>query len=131
MKLAKKSMVILFVLALVAALFAIASYVFDANSFVAFAAEAGESAAVAEDAAFAAEAAAPSLTAIGAAIAIGFAALGGAIGMGLAIAKAMDGIARQPEASGKIRSVLMLGLVFIETVVIYALIVAILIMFVV
>ncbi len=131
MKLAKKSMVILFVLALVAALFAIASYVFDANSFVAFAAEAGEPAAVAEDAAVAAEAAAPSLTAIGAAIAIGFAALGGAIGMGLAIAKAMDGIARQPEASGKIRSVLMLGLVFIETVVIYALIVAILIMFVV
>ena len=133
MKLAKKSMVILFVLALVAALFAIASYVFDANSFIAFAAEAGEPAAVAEDAAVAAEAAAaaPSLTAIGAAIAIGFAALGGAIGMGLAIAKAMDGIARQPEASGKIRSVLMLGLVFIETVVIYALIVAILIMFVV
>lgn len=131
MKLAKKSMVILFVLALVAALFAIASYVFDANSFIAFAAETGEPAAVAEDAAVAAEAAAPSLTAIGAAIAIGFAALGGAIGMGLAIAKAMDGIARQPEASGKIRSVLMLGLVFIETVVIYALIVAILIMFVV
>lgn len=75
--------------------------------------------------------AAPSLTAVGAAVAIGLAALGGAIAMGMAIAKAMEGIARQPEADGKIRSVLMLGLVFIETVVIYALIVAILIMFVV
>lgn len=125
MKLAKKSMVIVFALALVAALFALASYAFGGNAF-AFASEVGDPA-VAEDVA----AAAPSLTAVGAAIAIGFAALGGAIGMGMAIAKAMDGIARQPEADGKIRSVLMLGLVFIETVVIYALIVAILIMFVV
>lgn len=73
----------------------------------------------------------PSMTAIGAAVAIGLAAIGGAIAMGMAISKAMEGIARQPEADGKIRSSLMLGLVFIETVVIYALIVAILIMFVV
>lgn len=90
-------------------------------------AETTDAAVAAEDAA----AAAPSLTSVGAAIAIGLGALGGAIAMGMAIAKAMDGIARQPEADGKIRSTLMLGLVFIETVVIYALIVAILIMFVV
>ena len=50
--------------------------------------------------------------------------------MGLAISKAVDGIARQPEADGKIRTSLMLGLVFIETAIIYALIVAILIIFV-
>lgn len=68
--------------------------------------------------------------AIGAAIAIGLAAAAGAIGMGLAIAKSNEGIARQPEAEGSIRALLMLGLVFIETVVIYALIVAILIVFV-
>ena len=68
--------------------------------------------------------------AIGAGIAIGLAALGGGIGMGSAIAKSNDGIARQPEASDKIRTLLMLGLVFIETVVIYALIVTILIIFV-
>ena len=68
--------------------------------------------------------------AIGAAIAIGLAALGGAIGMGMAIAKSNEGIARQPEAEGSIRGLLMLGLVFIETVVIYALIVSILIVFV-
>lgn len=62
--------------------------------------------------------------------AIGIAALGAAIGMGLAIAKSTDAISRQPEAESKIRTTLMLGLVFIETVVIYALIIAILIIFV-
>jgi ATP synthase F0, C subunit len=70
------------------------------------------------------------LKAVAAAIAIGLAALGGAIGMGMAIAKAAEGIARQPEASGNIRSTMMLGLVFIETVVIYALIVSVLLIFV-
>ena len=68
--------------------------------------------------------------ALAAGIAIGLAALGGAIGMGMAIAKASEGIARQPEAAGNIRSTMMLGLVFIETVVIYSLIVAILLIFV-
>ncbi|MCI9120424.1 MAG: ATP synthase F0 subunit C [Oscillibacter sp.] len=64
------------------------------------------------------------------AIAIGLAALGGALGMGLATGKAAEGIARQPEAEGKIRTTLMLGLVFIETAIIYALLVVILIIFV-
>lgn len=68
--------------------------------------------------------------AIAAGVGVGLAALGGAIGMGLAIFKASDGIARQPEAEGKIRSALMIGLVFIETAIIYALVVAILIIFV-
>ncbi|MBQ5951712.1 MAG: ATP synthase F0 subunit C [Lachnospiraceae bacterium] len=54
----------------------------------------------------------------------------GALSMGLAIARSVDGIARQPEASGSIRTALMLGLVFIETAIIYALIVAILVIFV-
>lgn len=68
--------------------------------------------------------------AIGASIAIGLAALGGALAMGIAISKSSEGIARQPEAEGKIRTTLMLGLVFIETAIIYALIVAILVIFV-
>ena len=68
--------------------------------------------------------------ALAAGLAIGMAALGGTIAMGLAVAKASDSISRQPEAEGKIRSAFMLGLVFIETVVIYALIVGILIIFV-
>lgn len=68
--------------------------------------------------------------AIAAAVVVGAAAAAGALGMGIAIAKSADSMARQPEASGKINSAMMLGLVFIETVVIYALIVAILIIFV-
>ena len=55
---------------------------------------------------------------------------GGAIGMGMAIAKSAEGIARQPEAEGKIRTTMMLGLVFLETAIIYALLVVILIIFV-
>ncbi len=64
------------------------------------------------------------------AIAIGAAALGGALGMGIATGKSAEGIARQPEAESKIRTTLMLGLVFIETAIIYALLVVILIIFV-
>lgn len=68
--------------------------------------------------------------AMAAALVVGLAAAAGAIGMGMAIAKSVDGISRQPEAEGKIRTTLMLGLVFVETAIIYALIVAILIIFV-
>ena len=64
------------------------------------------------------------------AIAAGIAAAGGAVGMGLATAKSTESIARQPEAEGKVRTTLMLGLVFIETAIIYALLVVILIIFV-
>ena len=42
-----------------------------------------------------------------------------------------EAISRQPEAEGKIRSTFMLGLVFIETAIIYALLVVILIIFVI
>ena len=65
-----------------------------------------------------------------AAILIGVACLGGALGMAHAITKATSHIAEQPEAAGQIRTSMMMGLVFIETVIIYALIVAILIIFV-
>ena len=68
--------------------------------------------------------------AIAAAIAVGLAAAGGAVGMGLATAKSTESLARQPEAEGKVRTTLMLGLVFIETAIIYALLVVILIIFV-
>ena len=57
-------------------------------------------------------------------------AAGIAIGMGLVGGKSVEGIARQPEAESKIRTTLMLGLVFIETAIIYALLVVILIIFV-
>lgn len=68
--------------------------------------------------------------ALAAGICVGLAAAFGAIAMGIAIAKSNEAIARQPEATSNIRSGLMLGLVFIETAIIYALIVAILVIFV-
>ena len=68
--------------------------------------------------------------AMAAAIVVGLAAAAGAVGMGWAIAKSVEGISRQPEAEGKIRTTLMLGLVFVETAIIYALVIAILIIFV-
>lgn len=60
---------------------------------------------------------------------IGVACFGGALGMAHSVAKAANNMAEQPEAAGQIRASMM-GLVFIETVIIYALIVAILIIFV-
>lgn len=67
--------------------------------------------------------------ALAAAIAILVAAVA-AIAMGIAISKALEGIARQPEAEKKISKSLILGLVFLETCIIYALVVAILVIFV-
>ena len=77
-----------------------------------------------------AEASTKSGKSLAAGIAIGLAAAGGAIAMGLASGKANEGISRQPEAQGQIRSTLMLSLVFIETAIIYALLVVILVIFV-
>ena len=68
--------------------------------------------------------------AIAAGICVGIAACGAGIGMGITTAKSSEGISRQPEAADKIRTNMMLGLVFIETAIIYALVVAILIIFV-
>ena len=70
-----------------------------------------------------------SIAIIAAALAV-FTGVGAGIGIGFATGKASEAIARQPEATGQIRTSMMMGLVFIETVIIYALIVAILIIFV-
>ena len=64
------------------------------------------------------------LFAIGAGVAIGVAAMGGAIGQGRAAAAALDGIARNHSASGKIFVPMIIGLALIESLVIYALIIA-------
>lgn len=71
-----------------------------------------------------------SAKAMGSGVMIGIACLGGALAMGIAVGKSSEAIARQPEATSQIRTTMMMGLVFIETVIIYALIVAILIIFV-
>ena len=68
------------------------------------------------------------LTAIGAAIAV-FTGLGAGIGIGVATAKATDAVARQPEADGKIMTLLILGCALAEATAIYGFIVAIMILF--
>ena len=62
--------------------------------------------------------------AIGSALAIAIAAFGGAIAQGKVAAAAMEGIARNPEASGKIFTPLIISLALIESLVIYALVIA-------
>lgn len=56
-------------------------------------------------------------------LAVGIAALGSGIGLGLAIGKAIEAIGRQPEASGKILTNMIIGAALIEALTIYALIV--------
>jgi F-type H+-transporting ATPase subunit c len=61
---------------------------------------------------------------LSAAIAIGLAAFGGAFGQGKTAVAACEGIGRNPGASGQIRGMAFLGLVLIESLVIYALVIA-------
>lgn len=70
-----------------------------------------------------------SFRALGAAIAV-LVGLGAGIGIGIATGKAVDAVARQPEASGKITTLLMIGAGFAEATAIYGLLVAILLIFV-
>ena len=70
---------------------------------------------------------ATSAKALGAAIAIGLAAAGGAIAMGVVAGKSAEGIARQPEASGKITSALILGCALAEATAIYGLVIGLMI----
>ncbi|MHB1459086.1 MAG: ATP synthase F0 subunit C [Armatimonadota bacterium] len=62
------------------------------------------------------------------AIAVGFglpvAILSAGLGQGKAAAAALEGIARQPEAAGKIQTAMIIGLALIESLVIYALVIA-------
>ena len=64
------------------------------------------------------------LFAFAAAFAIGLAALGGGMGQGRAVAAALEGICRNPNSAGKVLVPMLLGLAFIESLVIFALIIA-------
>ena len=64
------------------------------------------------------------LIALAAGLGIGIAALGGGIGQGRAAAAALDGIARNPSAADKLFTPMIIGLALIESLVIYALIIA-------
>lgn len=66
-------------------------------------------------------------------IAIGFgvpvAVIGGGLAQGKAVASAMEAMARQPEAAPKLQLAMIIGLAFIESLVIYALVLALVMLF--
>ena len=66
---------------------------------------------------------------ITAGFALGIAAFGGALGQGRSIAAACEAIARNPSATGDIRGALILGLVLIESLVIYVLLISLILFF--
>ena len=68
---------------------------------------------------------------LGAGLAIGLAALGTGIGMGRAVGGAVEGISRNPGAQPKILSTMIIGLALIESLAIYALVVALILLFVI
>jgi F-type H+-transporting ATPase subunit c len=80
-----------------------------------------------------AAASAPSIVAqwsiITAGFALALAALGAALGQGRAVASAAEAIARNPGAAGEIRGALILGLVLIESLVIYVLLISLILFF--
>jgi F-type H+-transporting ATPase subunit c len=61
------------------------------------------------------------LLALGVAIGLPIAVIGAGLGQGKAAAAALEGIARQPEATGKIQTAMIISLAIIESLVIYAL----------
>lgn len=65
---------------------------------------------------------------LAAALAVAIATIGPGLGQGMAAGKAMDAIARQPEAAGDIRTSLILSLAFMEALTIYGLLIAFMIL---
>jgi F-type H+-transporting ATPase subunit c len=68
------------------------------------------------------------MIAIGAGLAV-LTGLGAGLGMGIATSKAVEAVARQPEASGKINALLLLGLALTESTAIYGFVTALIMIF--
>lgn len=68
------------------------------------------------------------LIALGVGLAIGLATIGPGIGQGLAAAKGLEGMARQPEAVGMLRTNMILSFAFMESLSIYGLVIAFLLL---
>jgi len=69
------------------------------------------------------------LAVLGCGLGIGLAALGTGIGQGIGLNGATEGVARNPNASGKITTTLIIGLAMIESLCIYALVVVLIVFF--
>lgn len=68
-------------------------------------------------------------SAVAAGFGIAIAAFGTGLGQGLAIKSSVEGVARNPEASGKITVTMMIGLAMIESLCIYALVIALILIY--
>jgi F-type H+-transporting ATPase subunit c len=66
---------------------------------------------------------------LAAGLGIAIAAFGTGIGQGLGLSRAVEGVARNPEASGKITVTMLIGLAMIESLCIYALVVALILLY--
>lgn len=66
---------------------------------------------------------------LGAGLGVGFAALGCGVGMGHGIRGACEGVARNPEVAGRITVTMILGLALIESLTIYALVIALILLY--
>lgn len=66
---------------------------------------------------------------LAAGLAIGLGAIGPGIGQGTTAGKAIDGIARQPENSGDIKTTMILGMAIMESLAIYALVIALILLY--
>lgn len=64
------------------------------------------------------------LAGLGAGLGLGLAALGGALGQGKTASSALEGIARNPSASDKVFTPMIIGLALIESLVLYAFVIA-------
>jgi len=69
--------------------------------------------------------------ALAAGLGVPIAVLSGALGQGRVGASALEAIARQPEAAGRIQTAMIIALALIESLVIYALLVALIVLFVI
>ena len=69
------------------------------------------------------------LTCLAAALGIGIAACGCGIGMGVGLKGASEGVARNPEVSGKITGTMILAFAFIESLAIYALVISFILLY--
>lgn len=73
---------------------------------------------------------AETMKSLAAALAIGLGSFGPGIGIGLLASKAMESIGRNPEATSKVQTAMILAIAFTEAIAIYALVVALIIKFV-
>lgn len=69
------------------------------------------------------------LTCLAAALGIGIAAFGCGLGMGIGLKGACEGVARNPEVSGKITGTMILAFAFIESLAIYALVISFILLY--